>query len=175
MLSSLVDTTLDFVRTHQEWAIPIVFMLAFCESIALISLLIPATIILWGVGALIGASGLEFWPLWLAAACGAILGDWLSYWLGYYYHEPIARSWPLNRNPDLVPRAYRLFERYGVLAVFFGRFFGPLRAIVPLVAGATMMPQVPFQLANVSSALTWAALVLAPGALGAELLEGVLY
>jgi membrane protein DedA with SNARE-associated domain len=174
MLSSLVDTTLDFVRAHQEWSIPIVFMLAFCESIALVSLLIPATIILWGVGALIGASGMEFWPLWLAAAIGAMLGDWLSYWLGYHYHEPISRSWPLNRNPDLIPRAHRLFERYGVLAVFFGRFFGPLRAIVPLVAGATTMPQVPFQLANISSALAWAALVLAPGTLGAELIEGIL-
>lgn len=47
--------------------------------------------------------------------------------------------------------------------VFVGRFFGPLRAIVPLVAGACGMPQVPFQVANVTSAAAWATLILAPG------------
>ena len=53
-MSSIVDTTLDLVKNHQEWAVPIVFLLAFGESLAFISLLIPATIILWGIGALIG-------------------------------------------------------------------------------------------------------------------------
>lgn len=173
-MPSIVETTLELVKAHQEWAVPIVFLLAFGESLAFVSLLIPATIILWGIGALIGAAGLEFWPLWAGAAMGAMLGDWLSYWLGYHYHAQIAGAWPLRKHPEMIERGHRMFERYGILAVFFGRFFGPLRAIVPLIAGATTMPLIPFQLANVASALLWAAVVLAPGAFGAEFVQGVL-
>ena len=51
-------------------------------------------------------------------------------------------------------------------SVFLGRFFGPLRSIVPLVAGLCGMPQLSFQLANIASALVWATGVLAPGSFG---------
>jgi len=165
MIEGMVEPTIAFIKTHQAWGPYIVMFLAFCESLAFLSLFIPATVILWGVGAAIGAAGLDFWPLWLAAATGAVLGDWLSYWIGYHYHNEIARMWPLNKNPELLPRGHRLFEKYGVMAVFIGRFFGPLRAVVPLIAGTATMPIIPFQLANVSSALIWSAVVLAPGAL----------
>ena len=166
MIDGFVEPTIAFIKTHEAWGPYIVLFLAFCESLAFLSLIIPATVILWGVGAAIGVAGLDFWPLWLAAATGAVLGDWLSYWIGYHYHHQIAQMWPLRNNPELLPRGHRLFEKYGVMAVFIGRFFGPLRAVVPLIAGTATMPQIPFQLANVSSALIWSAIMLAPGALG---------
>lgn len=166
MINGFVEPTLNFIKIHQSWGPIIVLVLAFCESLAFLSLLIPASVILWGVGAAIGAAGLEFWPLWLAAATGAVMGDWVSYWIGYHYHHQIAQMWPLKNNPDLLPRGHRLFEKYGVMAVFIGRFFGPLRAVVPLIAGTATMPFLPFQLANISSALVWAAVMLAPGAIG---------
>ncbi|MCP8939851.1 DedA family protein [Alsobacter sp. SYSU M60028] len=158
----------EFIRAHEAWAAPIVFILAFGESLAFIALLLPATVILWGVGALVGASGISFWPLWLAAALGAALGDWVSYWLGYHYHAQIGRMWPLSRYPDLLPRGHRFFEKWGVAGVFLGRFFGPLRAAVPLAAGACEMNRAHFQLANWSSAAVWGATTLGSGALGVE-------
>jgi membrane protein DedA with SNARE-associated domain len=148
--------------------VPIVFVLAFGESLAFVSLLLPATVILWGVGALIGVSGIDFWPIWLAAAVGAGLGDWLSYWLGYHYHDQIARMWPINRHPHLLPRGHAFFEKWGVAGIFLGRFLGPLRAAVPLVAGACTMPSLQFQAANWTSAFLWAAWTLGAGALGVE-------
>jgi membrane protein DedA with SNARE-associated domain len=96
------------------------------------------------------------------------MGDWLSYGLGYHYQHAIVRVWPLSRHAALVARGEAFFRRWGVAGIFIGRFFGPLRAVVPLVAGICRMPQTPFQLANVSSALLWAAGVLAPGLLGAR-------
>jgi membrane protein DedA with SNARE-associated domain len=165
-MQDLVTTVLDFVRLHQEFAAPIVFALAFGESLALISLLVPATVMLIGVGALIGAAGLDFWPAFLSAAVGAALGDWLSYWLGFHYHAQIARMWPLSRHPELLPKGHAFFEKWGWSGVFFGRFFGPLRAVVPLVAGACEMPRAPFQIANWASAVVWAGAMLAPGAFG---------
>ncbi len=154
---------LAFVRANQFWAPFIVFALAFGESLAVISLFVPATILLIGIGALIGASEIPFWPVWFAAAVGASLGDWLSYWVGYKLEDRAKHMWPLSRYPDLYQRGERFFEKYGMWSVFLGRFFGPVRAIIPLIAGVFEMPQVQFQIANVVSAMLWAFLLLAPG------------
>lgn len=161
-----IEVIVRFTQDHAEWAVPIVFMLAFAESLVLISLLVPATIMLMGVGGLIGLSQLSFMTLWLAATLGAVLGDWLSFWLGQHYHEPISRMRPFAKRPDLLARGHRFFVKWGVTGVFIGRFFGPLRASVPLAAGACGMSATAFQWANITSAALWAASLLGPGALG---------
>ncbi len=154
---------LAFLAQHQGWAAPVVFALAFGESLAFVSLLLPATVILLGAGGILGASEIPFWPVWTAAAAGAAAGDWFSYWLGYHYKDAIGRLWPLSRHPDLLPRGHAFFVKWGALGVFLGRFFGPLRSVMPLVAGICAMPAIPFQIANVASAVIWATVVLAPG------------
>ena len=122
----------DFVRDHQAWAAPIVLVLAFGESLAFISLLIPAWGALVAIGALIGASGISFWPVWIAGGIGAALGDWVSYWFGFKYKEQVAQMWPLSRYPEILPRGEAFVKNWGVPSIFIGRFFGPLRASVPL-------------------------------------------
>ncbi len=153
----------ELVRANEAWAAPIVFALAFGESLAFISLLLPAWGALVAIGALIEPSGISFTPIWLAGALGAALGDWLSYWIGGKSKGAIAHMWPLSRHPELIPRGERFVKRWGVLAVVIGRFFGPLRAAVPLVAGIFAMPYWPFQAANFGSALLWAAILLKTG------------
>jgi len=170
-LTEITGAVTLFVRQHEGWGVPIVFALSFGESLAFLSLLLPATVILVGVGALIGESGIAFWPLWLSAALGAALGDWLSFWIGLRYKGDVAVVWPLSRHPDLIPRGHAFFERWGTLGVFIGRFFGPLRASVPLVAGICAMSPGPFQMANFASAFVWAAGILAPGAFGVQWLR----
>ncbi len=162
-MHNMQDAVLTFVREHEAWSAPIVFVLAFGKSLAFISLLLPATAILFGVGGLIGATGIGFWPIWFAAAIGAALGDWVSYWLGYHYQHAISLLWPMSRHPDLLPRGERFFRKWGTMGVFLGRFFGPLRSAVPLVAGICAMPMVTFQVANIASAIVWATGILAPG------------
>lgn len=161
----------DFVRDHQFWAAPIVLLLAFGESLAFISLLIPAWGALVAIGALIGASGMSFWPLCVAGAIGAALGDWLSYWFGYKYKEQVAQIWPLSRYPEILPRGEAFVRRWGVLSIFIGRFFGPLRASVPLAAGIFEMPYWSFQIANFISAFIWAAALLLFGDVIARVME----
>jgi len=162
-LESYVQLTIDFVRTHEVWAAPIVAALAFGESLAFISLLIPAWGALVGIGALIGPSGINFWPIWIAGSIGAALGDWLSYWVGLKIGPNVANVWPLSRHPDLIPRGERFMRKWGIAGIFIGRFFGPLRAAVPLVAGLFEMPYWQFQLANVTSAFVWAGVLLTLG------------
>ena len=165
-MDNLVRSTIAFVHDHQAWGVPIVFVLAFCESFAFVSLLVPATGILLGVGGLIAAAELGFWPMWFAAALGVIVGDWLAYWLALYFKDRVLRTWPLAGNPDLVARGVAFFKKWGMLAVFVGRFFGPFRAVVPLIAGLNAMPWLNFQIANVASAAVWAAGILLPGFIG---------
>lgn len=164
-VGGIADTLLNLIQYHQAWAPAIGFILAFGESLAFVSLFLPATVILLGVGGLVGAADIAFWPIWWAAAFGAALGDWFSYWLGLHYSYAIARIWPLSRHPELLPRGEAFFRKWGTLGVFIGRFFGPLRSIMPLVAGICGMPPLPFQLANLASAAVWAAGVLTPGLL----------
>ncbi|WP_312625760.1 DedA family protein [Scandinavium sp.] len=164
--TALIQTVTDFISSHPKLALGVIALLAFGESLAFISLLLPATVILLATGALIGESELRFMPVWLAAAAGAFAGDWLSWWLGYHYSYRITMLWPLSRKPQLLQRGHLFFERWGSWGVFIGRFFGPLRAVVPLVAGICRMPSGKFQLANAASAAVWAFGILAPGALG---------
>lgn len=171
-LDEITHATIAFIRTHEDWGVPIVLALAFGESLAFISLLLPATVILFGVGFLIGGSGIAFWPIWGAAVVGAVLGDWLSFWIGGRLKGNVGNYWPLSRHPDLVPRGHRFFLRWGAFGVFFGRFLGPLRASVPLVAGICAMPASTFQIANIASALVWATGILAPGAFGLMWMQG---
>ncbi len=153
----------DFVRDHQQWATPIVFALAFAESLAFVSLLIPAWGALVAIGALMGAAGGSFWPIWVAGALGAACGDWLSYWIGGHFHDRIGGWWPMSKYPDMLPRAEIFMKKWGVVGIALARFSGPLRATAPLVAGVVHMPIVPFQFANFGSAFLWAAVLLAPG------------
>ena len=171
-LDSIIQVVVEFVRNHEHWAIPIVFFLAFGESLAFLSLLLPATVILLGLGALVGESGIAFWPLWIAASVGAFMGDWVSYWFGDRYQHQVEHMWPLSRHPHLMVRGHAFFERWGTWGVFIGRFFGPLRAVVPLVAGICGMPKRYFQLANLLSAILWGFAMLAPGAFGIQWLHG---
>ena len=162
-MESYIEPVIAFARDNAAWAPPIVFVLAFAESLAFISLLIPAWGALVALGALVGTSGISFWPVWVAAALGASLGDWLSYWIGQKLEYRVQHIWPLSRHPDLIPRGERFMRTWGVAGIFIGRFFGPLRAAVPLIAGIFEMPFWRFQVANVLSAFVWAAVLLTLG------------
>lgn len=154
---------IGFVKANATWAPYIVGALAFAESLAFISLFVPATAILLGVGGLVGVGALEFWPAYAGAAGGAILGDWVSYAVAWRFKDRIATAWPFSRYPGVLERGEAFFRRFGWPSVFLGRFIGPVRAVVPVVAAVSGMPLVPFQVANVTSALVWAGVLLGPG------------
>ena len=98
-----------------------------------------------------------------AAALGAACGDWLSYWIGLKLEYRVQHIWPLSRHPELIPRGEIFMKKWGIAGIFIGRFFGPLRAVVPLIAGIFEMPYWRFQLANFSSAIVWAAVLMMLG------------
>ncbi|SDA75328.1 DedA family protein [Mesorhizobium qingshengii] len=167
-MQSFIDQCVSFIETHQAWAGVIVGLLAFGESLILIGILLPGTAVLVIVGGLVGAGIVQPLPVLLAAMIGAALGDTVSFFLGRWLGRGVVHKWPLNRYRREIARARLFFRRYGFAAIFAGRFFGPVRATVPLVAGMMGMNRRLFQIANIVSAIIWAPVVLSPGWLVAK-------
>jgi membrane protein DedA with SNARE-associated domain len=162
-MEDIVQPTLDFISAHSVWAFPVMFITSFGESFAFVSLLFPGTSILIVAGTLMSAGSLPYWPVLAGAVIGAVLGDSVSFWIGRRFGGGIARIWPFRRNPDLLPRGVQFFAKHGGKSVFIGRFFGPVRAVIPLAAGIMQMPRGRFWFANVTSALVWAPMLLFAG------------
>jgi membrane protein DedA with SNARE-associated domain len=162
-MEDLAQPLLDFIRAHSDWAAVVMFITAFGESFAFVSLLFPGTTVLIAAGTLMSAGTLPYGPVMVGAVIGAVLGDSVSYWIGRRFGGAIAGLWPFSRNPDLLPRGIRFFERHGGKSVFIGRFFGPIRAVIPLAAGIMRMPRGRFWVANMTSAIVWAPMLLLVG------------
>jgi len=159
---------LEVIKAHSDWAALVMFITAFGESFAFVSLLFPGTTVLIAAGTLLSGGTLPYGPILASAILGAVLGDSVSYWLGRSFGGGITRVWPFSRHPDLLPRGILFFERHGGKSVFIGRFFGPIRAVIPLAAGIMQMPRGRFWFANVTSALVWAPMLLFAGDLAGE-------
>lgn len=154
---------LDWVVQHPHLAGSVIFLISASESLAVIGLFIPGTVVMFGVGALVGKGMLDLWPTLAWAATGAVAGDGLSYWLGYRYREGLRGFWPFSRHPALLQKGEEFVLRHGGKSVLLGRFVGPVRPVVPVVAGMLGMAPVRFYLANVLSALAWAPAHILPG------------
>src|ERR1700716_4622608 len=102
-LEELGQHVIEFVRVHEARTAPIVFALAFGESLAFVSLVLPAWATLIGIGAIMRGSGVAFLPVWIAGALGGALGDWLSYWVGAGFKRSIAEMCTFSRHPVLRP------------------------------------------------------------------------
>ena len=171
-LQEFADAIVAFVQANQVWAAPVAFALAFGESLAFVSLILPATVILVAIGGLLGASAVDVWHVVLAAGLGGSLGYAVSYWIGLYFKDSIDTIWPFREYPKMMQQGRRFFEKYGAFAVFLGHFFGPVRAVIPVIAGMAAMRQIPFQIANITSAFLWAGGVIAPSFFGVAWLLG---
>lgn len=163
--------SLNWIQNYPALSLVFVFIVAFGESLALVGMVVPGAILMVGFGALIAANILPLWPTVLAAFLGAIAGDGLSYYLGARYQQHLAQIWPLSRYPDLIPRGEVFFRQHGAKSVLLGRFFGPLRAIIPAVAGILGMAPGRFFVVNIISAALWAPIYLLPGIIFAASLE----
>jgi undecaprenyl-diphosphatase len=165
-----ISTLLDWTRQHPQWSALAVFFIALTESLAVVGLFVPGAVLMISVGALIGLSVIGFWPILFAAVTGAIVGDGLSFWLGHHYRDRLRNFWPFRTHPQWLAQGEGYLHRHGGKSILFGRFVGPVRPFVPLVAGMLNMQPGRFYLANILSAFLWAPAYLLPGmAFGASL------
>lgn len=158
-----IDTLINWLAVHPGWAGFAVFFIALTESLAIVGLFMPGSFLMFGIGALVAVDALPLWPTLALAAVGAVAGDGLSYWLGRHYHMQLKVLWPFSRYPRLIARGVDYFHAHGGKSVLMARFFGPVRPILPAVAGMLEMSPTRFLLVNIASALLWAPAYLLPG------------
>ena len=122
----------------------------------------PGEIALVSAALLSTRENLDISPLWVgvAATTGAIIGDSIGYSIGRRFgmslFERLGRRFPKHFGPGHVALAGQLFTRWGVRAVFFGRFIALLRILAGPLAGALRMPYARFLAANATGAVFWA-------------------
>lgn len=167
-----VTPLLAWLNNNPEWAGFVTFIISASESVAIIGTIVPGSITMTALGALAGAGVIPLWETLFFATLGAIAGDGISYWLGHYFKDRLRGMWPFKQNPGILERGEKFVHKYGLMSVFIGRFIGPVRALVPLVAGMLGMRPLQFTVANVLSAIGWAPAYLLPGLLlGAASME----
>jgi len=171
MFDQLFAPILDLVRAHRHWAPPLVFLLCFIESLAIVSAFLPATLLLLAIGSLAAAGLVSLLELAAWGTVGAGLGYWLSFEVGRRYGRRIESFGFLARRPEWIERGHRFFERWGSVAVAVSRFSPLGRAVIPLLAGAMGNRRASFQVANWLSAVLWAPLMLAPASIGVALAD----
>ncbi|MBJ7400108.1 DedA family protein [Mycolicibacterium sp.] len=123
---------------------------------------LPGEIVLVSAALLSTRENLDISPVWVgvAAITGAIIGDSIGYSIGRRYgmslFERLGRRFPKHFGPGHVALAKQLFTRWGVWAVFFGRFMALLRILAGPLAGALRMRYRYFLAANATGAICWA-------------------
>lgn len=160
---SYFDVVTEWLKQNNDWLGTAVFLVSMVESLVAVGLLVPGVAMLFALGAIAGTGALDVYVMLGWAFLGAVVGDGISFWLGFQYHERLRGWWPFNRHPSWLERGELFFQKYGVFSIVIGRFVGPVRPIIPVVAGMMDMPPVKFYTVNIISALGWAPVYLLPG------------
>jgi membrane protein DedA with SNARE-associated domain len=149
---------LDLVARLGHWSYLIIFLGAALECAAFLGLFVPGESLVLACGFFAHAGILRLDAVMVAAAVGATVGDNIGYRLGRRFgHEWLLHHGrPFGVTRERLARAESFFARHGPKAVFFGRFVGFARALVPFLAGASRMPYRQFFVYNALGAVLWA-------------------
>jgi len=170
-VTAYVTQLTGIVSAHAGLAYFTVFLAALLEAVPVFGSVIPGSTIILALSALIGDGELKFLPVMLSAVSGALIGDGTAFWIGHRSQREILNAWPMARYPGVVAQSEAFFNRYGTLAVFFARFVAPVRAFVPLTAGALGMPPQRFYAVNVIAIVVWASAHILPGMAAVSVFE----
>lgn len=158
-----IQHLIEGLQTHQGWIAFAIFIISFVESLAIAGVIVPGVMLLFMVAVVAGGGALSLEVSLIWAFAGAVSGDGLSFFLGRYFNESIASVWPVSRYPKLLDSGKAFFENHGGKSVLIGRFVGPIRPILPMIAGMLHMSPKKFFAFNVISAIGWAPVYILPG------------
>jgi membrane protein DedA with SNARE-associated domain len=121
---------------------------------------LPGEIALVSAALLAANHVVDIWWVAVAASAGAIVGDSIGYAIGRRGGRPLlerlGRRFPAHLGPPQLARAEQTFQKWGVWAVFFGRFIALLRILAGPLAGALRVPYPKFLMANAAGGIIWA-------------------
>ncbi|MBU0944810.1 MAG: VTT domain-containing protein [Proteobacteria bacterium] len=169
-MHELLSFLTRWIANHPNLAGYVIFLSSFAESLAFVGLIMPGAALMLTAGVLVATGALSFWSTMAWAVGGAVLADGISFWLGHHFQGRIRSFSFFGRYPKILARGETFFHQHGGKSVFLGRFVGPVRPVIPLIAGMLGMGHTRFTVYNILSALGWAPAYLLPGmAFGASL------
>ncbi|GLK91824.1 bifunctional DedA family/phosphatase PAP2 family protein [Pseudomonas turukhanskensis] len=152
-----------WLSANPQWLGIAIFVVACVECLAIAGIIVPGTVLLFAIAVLAGSGALTLGETLLLGYTGGLLGDALSYGLGRRFHQNIRRLPGLRSHPEWLAGAENYFQRYGVISLLVGRYIGPLRPMLPMVAGMLDMPLPRFIIVSVIAAAGWSVAYLLPG------------
>lgn len=162
-MNEFLQTVLEWSNSSPYWLGAAIFITAFLECLALVGIILPGVVLMFGLAVITGSSSLGLPSALILAWLGGLSGDFLSYALGYRLQNKVPKLPLLRTHPQWIASAEIHFERYGALSLLLGRFIGPLRPILPLVAGMLSMPFARFSMVSIIAAAGWAVAYTLPG------------
>lgn len=162
-MSQWLDTLSGWLNAHPEWLALAIFLIACMECLAIVGIIVPGTLVLFAVAVVAGNGALPLGEVLLLGYLGGLLGDGISYALGRRFHQHIRRLPGLRSHPQWLGAAETYFNRYGIASLLVGRFIGPLRPMLPMVAGMLDMPLPRFIAVSLVAAAGWSVAYLLPG------------
>ena len=160
-----------FITQSAMYSLVAIALVAFFESLALVGLILPGTVMMAALGALIGSGEVNFWHAWLAGIVGCLLGDWLSFWLGWRFKKPLHRWSFLKKHKALLDKTEHALHEHSLFTILVGRFVGPTRPLVPMVAGMLDLPIRKFLPPNIIGCLLWPPFYSLPGILAGAAID----
>jgi len=103
---------LHVLSGHPAWALTVVLLAAFFESIAFIGTFVPGSTAMFVAGALVGTGSLNLGWVFACAIAGAVAGDAASYGFGSSHKETIAKLWPFRTHPGMLTAGQRVVKTY---------------------------------------------------------------
>ncbi|WP_291688677.1 DedA family protein [Bradyrhizobium sp.] len=170
-MAAFIDPLIAFVSANPWLAYLTLFLAALLEAVPVVGSVVPGSTIILALSALVPSGDLQLVWVLLAAIAGALLGDGSAFWIGHRAQREILSAWPMSNYPRLVAQSEAFFHRWGTLAVFFARFVPPIRAFVPMTAGALAMAPLRFYAVNIPAILLWAPAHVLPGVLAISVLH----
>jgi membrane protein DedA with SNARE-associated domain len=168
-VEDLLSQLIQYVEAHPSLAYTTVVLAALLEAVPVVGSFVPGSSIIIAISAFVAAGELSLAGVIASAVAGAAIGDGTAFLLGYKYQRRILGVWPMNAYPTILARSEEFFQNRGTLAVFFARFVPPVRAFVPVTAGALGMTPLRFFAVNIPAIGLWACAHILPGALAGTL------
>lgn len=164
-MASYIDPLIAFVSANAWLAYLTLFLAALLEAVPVVGSVVPGSTVILALSALVPSGDLRLEWVLVAAISGALLGDGSAFWIGHRAQREILSTWPMSSYPRLIAQSEAFFYRWGALAVFFARFVPPVRAFVPITAGALGISPLRFYAINIPAILLWAPAHVLPGVL----------
>jgi membrane protein DedA with SNARE-associated domain len=158
-----LDATVAWITANPRGAGLLILLIAFCDALAVVGIVVPAAPLLFAVGTMVGLGHIDGIYAVACASAGAFAGDAMSFWIGHRWGPQMRGLWLFRRYPQLLDRGEKLFRRHGSTGIIIARFVGAVRPFVPAIAGMLRMPLRRYIPMSLLAAVLWAVAFLAPG------------